>query len=335
MALSRRGVYADPDRMAPLPKHLLDCIGNTPLLPLRKVVPRDSARILVKVESANPTGSMKDRMALAMVEAAEADGRLTSTGVVEYTTGNTGIALSMICAVKGHPLQIVTSDAYAPEKRDHMAILGARLVVLESDDGRMTERLTRDMIARARAIAADTGAFWTDQLRNADQLPAFRAMAREIGGQVEGPIDAFVQAIGSGACFRGNAEELRARYPDIRTVAVEPAESAVLAGRSSGAHKIDGMGAGFVVPLWKPELATSIEHVATDEAFDMSLRLAREEGLFGGASTGANVAAAIRVARHLGPGATVVTVLCDTGTRYLSAFGSRVKGPVAISGVSA
>jgi cysteine synthase A len=306
------------------PRHVLDCIGNTPLVRLRNVVPPDCARILLKVESGNPTGSMKDRMALAMLEAAEADGRLTSNGVVEYTTGNTGIALSMICAVKHHSLHIVTSDAYAPEKRDHMTILGARLVVLKSENGRMTERLTRDMIERARTIAAETGAYWTDQLNNADQLPAFRAMGREICDQVEGPIDAFVQAVGSGACFRGNVEELRMRYPGIRTIAVEPAESAVLAGRNSGAHKIDGMGAGFVVPLWKPELATAIEHVTSDEAFDMSLRLAREEGLFGGASTGANVTAAIRVAKHLGAGATVVTVLCDTGTKYLRTFGPRL-----------
>ena len=290
------------------------------MVPLRNIVPDGRARILLKLEHENPTGSMKDRMALAMVEAAEADGRLTTNGVVEYTTGNAGIALALVCAVKGHALRIVTADAYAPEKLDHMAILGARLEVLKSDAGRMTDKLTRDMIETARHIAAETGAFWTNQLHNADQVPAFHAMAREIAGQVDGPVSAFVQAVGSGACFRGNAEILRCLYPDIETVAVEPAESPVLSGGRSGAHRIDGMGAGFVVPLWKPELATSIERVSSDEAFQMSLRLAREEGLFGGATTGANVVAALRVARRLDAAATVVTLLCDTGTKYLRLF---------------
>ena len=312
--------------MATIHEDVLHCIGNTPLVPLRRIVVPDSARILVKIESANPTGSMKDRMALAMIEAAEADGRLTSGGVVEYTTGNAGIALALICAVKRLPLQIVTSDAYAPEKRDHMAILGARLEVLASDSGRMTEELTRRMIEAARTIAARTGAFWTNQLSNADQLPAFRRMAREIRNQVDGRIDAFVQAVGSAACFRGNAEELRLHDPNVMTIAVEPAESPVLSGGRSGAHKIDGMGAGFVVPLWKPEVASAIDTVSSEEAFDMSFRLAREEGLFGGATTGANVAVALRVAKRLGPGATVVTVLCDTGTKYLRSFGPLFNG---------
>ena len=307
--------------MSTIHEDVLHCIGNTPLVPLRRIVPSDSARILVKIESANPTGSMKDRMALAMIEAAEADGRLTSGGVVEYTTGNAGIALALICAVKRLPLQIVTSDAYAPEKRDHMAILGAKLEVLASDSGRMTEGLTRGMIETARTIAARTGAYWTNQLSNADQLPAFHRMAREIREQVGGRIDAFVQAGGSAACFRGNSEELRASEPNIITIAVEPAESPVLGGGQSGAHKIDGMGAGFVVPLWRPEVASGIETITSDEAFNMSFRLAREEGLFGGATTGANVAVAMRIAKQLGPGATVVTVLCDTGTKYLRSFG--------------
>jgi cysteine synthase A len=306
--------------MPAIHEDVLRCIGNTPLVKLRRIAPSDSAQILLKLESANPTGSMKDRMALAMIEAAESDGRLAANAVVEYTTGNTGIALALICAVKGYRLHIVTSDAYAAEKRDHMAILGASLEILASD-GRMTEGLTRGMIEAARAIAVATGAFWTNQLQNADQLPAFHRMAREIRNQVNGRIDAFVQAVGSAACFRGNAEELRARDPNVLTVAVEPAESPVLSEGRTGAHKIDGMGAGFVVPLWKPELASAIETVSSEEAFDMSFRLAREEGLFGGATTGANVAAAMRVAKRLGRGATVVTVLCDTGTRYLRSFG--------------
>src|SRR5580704_4994093 len=160
---------------------ILDCIGDTALLALRHVVPGNGARILLKLESENPTGSMKDRMALAMIEAAEADGRLTADGsVVEYTGGSTGVSLSLVCAVRGYPLHIVTSDAFAREKLGHMRILGAQLQIVRSESGRMTEKLTRDMIEAARIIAADTGSFWTDQLNNTDQLAAYHRMAEEI-----------------------------------------------------------------------------------------------------------------------------------------------------------
>ncbi|MBR0674327.1 PLP-dependent cysteine synthase family protein [Neoroseomonas soli] len=316
---------------------ILDAIGKTPMLPLRRIPPAGGARILLKVESANPTGSMKDRMALAMIEAAETDGRLPPGGaVVEYTGGSTGVSLALVCAVKGHPLHIVTSDAFAREKLDHMRILGARLEVLPSDGGRMTGKLTRDMIATAHAIAAEAGAFATDQMRNTDQFAAYRRMAAEIDAQAEGPVAAFVQAVGTAASLRGVGEALRASQPGIRIVAVEPAESAVLSGGPTGAHRIDGIGAGYVVPLWKPDIADAIEPVSSAESTAMALRLAREEGLFAGTSTGANVVAALRVAGRLGPGATVVTVMCDTGMKYLGTLGPaaasaahRDAGPVA------
>jgi cysteine synthase len=304
---------------------ILHRIGNTSLLALRRIVPRGSARILLKLESENPTGSMKDRMALAMIEAAEADGRLPPNGaVVEYTGGSTGVSLSLVCAVKNHPLHIVTSDAFAPEKRDHMAILGARLDIVASDGGRMTETLTRDMIAAAGAIAETTGAFWTDQMKNRDQLAAYHRMAEEIWTQTDGRIDGFVQSVGTAASLRGIAEGLRGRKDGITIAAVEPAESAVLSGGPSGAHRIDGIGAGYVVPLWQAAIADGIERVSTDEAMAMAFRLAREEGLFAGTSTGANVVAALRLAERLGPGATVVTVMCDTGMKYLKTFGARL-----------
>jgi cysteine synthase len=304
---------------------ILDRIGNTSLLPLRRIVPANGARILLKLESQNPTGSMKDRMALAMIEAAEADGRLPPNGaVVEYTGGSTGVSLSLVCAVKNHPLHIVTSDAFAPEKRDHMAILGARLDIVASDGGRMTETLTRDMIAAAGAIAETTGAFWTDQMKNRDQLAAYPRMAEEIWTQTDGRIDGFVQSVGTAASLRGIAEGLRGRKDGITIAAVEPAESAVLSGGPSGAHRIDGIGAGYVVPLWQADIADGIERVSTDEAMAMAFRLAREEGLFAGTSTGANVVAALRLAERLGPGATVVTVMCDTGMKYLKTFGARL-----------
>jgi cysteine synthase A len=305
---------------------ILDQIGNTSLLPLRTIVPANGARILLKMESENPTGSMKDRMALAMIDAAEADGRLAKSGsVVEYTGGSTGVSLSLVCAVKGYPLDIVTSDAFAREKLDHMRLLGATLHILPSDAGRMTEKLTRDMIEAARVIAETKGPFWTDQMKNRDQLAAYHLMAEEIWDQAGGRIDGFVQAVGTAASLRGIGEGLRRRDERIRIVAVEPAESAVLSGGPTGAHKIDGVGAGYVVPLWQDGVADEIERVSTEEAIAMAFRLAREEGLFAGTSTGANVIAALRLAERMGPDATIVTVLCDTGMKYLKTFGARLE----------
>src|SRR5499425_2164612 len=282
------------------PQTILDLVGDTSLLALRHVVAANGARILLKLESENPTGSMKDRMALAMIEAAEADGRLKPGGaVVEYTGGSTGVSLAFVCAVKRYPLHIVTSDAFSREKLDHMKILGAHMNIIPSESGRMT-----------------------DQLKNTDQLSAYHKLADEIWSQTEGHIDAFVQSVGTAASLRGTGEALRRRNPKIKMVAVEPGESAVLSGGPSGAHKIDGVGAGFVVPLWRNDVADQIERVSTEEAIAMALRLAREEGLFAGTSTGANVIAALRVAEELGPGATVVTVMCDSGMKYLGNYGT-------------
>jgi len=307
---------------------ILGCIGGTSLVALRNIVPASGARVLLKLESENPTGSMKDRIALAMIEAAEADGRLAAGGcVVEYTGGSTGVSLSLVCAVKGYPLHIVTSDAFAPEKIDHMKILGARLQIVRSESGRMTEKLTRDMIEAARIIAADSGGFWTDQLNNQDQVAAYHKMAEEIWSQTRGRVDGFVQSVGTAASLRGTAEALRRRNQTIRVVAVEPAESPVLSGGRPGAHKIDGIGAGFVVPLWREGIADQIERVSTDEAVAMAMRLAREEGIFAGTSTGANVVAALRLAPQLGPDATIVTVMCDTGMKYLKTYGTYASQP--------
>jgi cysteine synthase len=311
--------------MAAVHHDVVQRIGNTAMLALRALVPPASARIVLKLEAENPTGSMKDRMALAMIETAEGDGRLPPRGVVvEYTGGSTGVSLALVCAVKGHPLHIVTSDAFAREKLDHMRLLGAQLHIVPSENGMMTGELTRQMIERARLVAAETGGFWTDQLRNADQLAAYTRMADEIWAQTDGEVDAYVQCVGTAASLRGTGEALRRRNPRIEVVAVEPSESPVLSGGAPGGHKIDGVGAGFVVPLWKPEAADAIERVATDEAVAMSMRLAREEGLFAGTSTGANVVAALRRAGRLGAGRTVVTVMCDTGMKYLKNYGERL-----------
>jgi cysteine synthase A len=309
--------------MSEVRRNILDCIGNTSLLPLRKIIPANGGRLLLKLESENPTGSMKDRMALAMIESAEADGRLPAKStVVEYTGGSTGVSLSLICAVKGHPLHIVTSDAFAGEKLDHMKILGARLHILRSDSGRMTEKLTRDMVEAAGVIAAKTGGFWTDQLNNTDQLAAYYKMAEEIWSDTEGRVDCFVQSVGTAASLRGMAEALRRRNENIAIIAVEPSESPVLSGGRPGGHKIDGIGAGFVVPLWHSGIADGIEQVSTQEAVTMAMRLARDEGVFAGTSTGANLVAALRAAERLPAGATIVTVMCDTGMKYLRTYGT-------------
>ena len=310
-----------------MPIDILSRIGGTTLLPLRRVVPANGARILLKLESENPTGSMKDRMSLAMIEAAERDGRLKPGGsVVEYTGGSTGVSLAQVCAVKGYRLHIVTSDAFACEKLTHMRLLGAELTIIPSESGRMTEKLTKDMIEAARVIAAETGAFWTDQMRNTDQLAAYDRLADEIWEQMGGRIDGFVQSVGTAASLRGTGEALLRRDPKIALMAVEPAESAVLAGGPTGAHKIDGIGAGYVVPLWRADLVDAIEPVSTAEATAMALRLAREEGLFAGTSTGGNVTAALRLAERLGSGATIVTLMCDTGMKYLNSYAARLDG---------
>ena len=315
--------------MKELQKNILDCIGGTRSMALRNIRAANGSRILLKMENENPTGSMKDRMALAMIEAAEQDGRLKAGGsVVEYTGGSTGVSLSLVCAVKKYPLHIVTSDAFSKEKLDHMQLLGARMQVLPSEGGGMTEKLTRDMIEAARVVAENTGAFWTDQMKNQDQLAAYHKMADEIRSQTESQtestIDAFVQSVGTAASLRGIGEALRRHHDHIKIVAVEPAESPVLSGGKAGSHKIDGIGAGFVVPLWQQNLADQIEKVSTDEAIDMAFRLAREEGLFAGASTGANVVASLRIAEQMAAGSTIVTVLCDTGMKYLKTYGAKL-----------
>jgi len=305
--------------------HILACIGNTSLVALRHIAPKNGARVLLKMESENPTGSMKDRMALAMIEGAEREGKLGPGGaVVEYTGGSTGVSLSLICAVKGYPLHIVTSDAFSKEKLDHMKILGATLQIIPSDGGKMTGKLTRDMIEAARVVAERTGAFWTDQFRNQNQASGYHAMAEEIWQQTGGHVDAFVQMVGTSGSIRGTSEGLRQKNAKVRIVAVEPSESPVLSGGEPGGHKIDGVGAGFIPPLWREGLADQIEQVSTDDAIAMALRLAREEGIFGGSSTGGNVVAALRMAEQLGPAATVVTVMVDSGTKYLKNYGARL-----------
>jgi cysteine synthase A len=298
---------------------ILDTIGGTRLIPLRHVVPEGSARILVKLEYENPTGSMKDRMALAMVEAAEADGRLRPGGsVVEYTGGSTGVSLAFVCAAKGIPLQIVTSEAASQEKRDHMTALGARLTLVANPTRETTKALVLEMIETARRLASAPGSYWTDQLNNTDVLPSYERMGDEIWEQANGRVSAFVQSVGTGGSLRGLSTRLRSHDAAVRVVAVEPEESAVLSGGPSGSHRIEGTGAGFIVPLWTGTVADEIQTVSTQEAMATARLLARREGIFAGTSTGGNVAVALRVAERLGHDRTVVTLAVDSGMKYLS-----------------
>jgi cysteine synthase A len=303
----------------PEEREVIGTVGGTPLVELRRLVPDGCARVLAKVEGQNPTGSMKDRMAQSVIDRAVESGRLQPSGtVVEYTGGSTGTSLAFVCAARGYRITVVTSDAFSQEKRDHMRALGADVIELESDGGRTTKELIQRMIAKATELGAAPGAFFVDQFNNPDAAAGYGPLAQELWEQTGGLVDAFVQSVGTAQCINGVAKLLRARNPDVRIVAVEPSESPVLSGGSSGAHGIEGVGPGFVPPRWDVDLVDEIQQVSTEEAKEMTRRLAREEALFAGTSSGGNIVAALRVARQLGPGRTVVTLLCDSGLKYLS-----------------
>lgn len=299
--------------------NVLETIGNTPLVRLREVVPSGCAEIVVKVEGQNPTGSMKDRMAQSMIARAERDGRLRpGDTVVEYTGGSTGASLALVCAAKGYRLRIVTSDAFSQDKLTQMAALGAELTIVPSEGGLITKGLILSMIEKAEELSREPRTYWTDQLTNADSVAGYHPMGEEIWAQSGGRVDAFVQSIGTTASLRGATAPLKERNPRLRVIAVEPAESAVLSGGRPGAHRIEGIGIGYPPPMWDPTLPDEIIPISTDDAEGMARRLAREEGLFAGTSSGANVLAAIRAGLRLGPAARVATLLVDSGLKYLS-----------------
>ena len=298
---------------------LADAIGNTPLVELRNVVPSGSAHVLAKLEFENPTGSMKDRVAKAMVEAAAKDERLRPNGtVVEYTAGTTGISLSMVCAAMGYRSHMVYSDAFSEEKRLAMKAFGSEITIVKSDNKRITEKLIKDMIDTAAKISQRPNHWYSDQLSNTDAIAGYYPLGEEIWNQTGGKVDAFVQAVGTAHSIHGATKALWKHNRSIHIAAVEPAESAVLSGGPTGANKIEGIGIGFIPPLWEPELVNEIIKVGAEDAKEMSRRLAREEGLFVGTSSGANVVASLEMARKLGPKATIVTIMVDSGLRYLS-----------------
>ncbi len=298
---------------------ILGAIGDTSLVRLSRVVPPGCADVLVKLEWENPTGSVKDRMAQAVISRAEEDGRLRpGYTVVEYTGGSTGASLALVCAARGYRLRIVSSDAFSRDKLDHMAALGAELTFVPSEGGRTTRKLILDMIEAARVLSRVPNTYWTDQLHNPDTLAGYYPLGEEIWAQTRGEVGAFVHCVGTAASSRGVATVLKRHKPGVRVVAVEPAESSVLRGGPAGPHKIEGVGIGYIPPLWEPSLVDDILAVPTGDAKDMARRLAREEGLFAGTSSGANVLAAIEVVRRLGPGAMVVTLMADSGLKYVS-----------------
>jgi cysteine synthase A len=299
--------------------NVLDTIGNTSLVELRRIVPAGSARIVVKVEGENPTGSMKDRVALSMIGRPEADGRLKGGDtVIEYTGGSTGASLALVCAAKGYRLRLVSSPAFSEEKLAQMAAFGAELTLVPSEGGRITKELIVKMISAAREMSSAPHSYWTDQLNNTDSLEGYIPLGEEIWRQTDGKVDAFVHAVGTSHSLRGVVTALRRHNPSVIVVAVEPGESPVLSGGQPGAHKIEGIGIGYVPPMWDPSLVDEILPVPTADAESMARRLAREEGLFAGTSSGANVIAAIQLGLRLGPGATVATLLVDSGLKYLS-----------------
>lgn len=286
---------------------------------LRKVVPPGCADVFVKLEWENPTGSLKDRMARAVISRAEEDGRLKpSDTVVEYTGGSTGASLALVCAAKGYRIQIVSSDAFSQEKLDQMAALGAQLTLVQSEGGLTTRKLILDMVEAARRLSREPHTFWIDQLNNSDSIAGYHSLGEEIWSQTSGEVNAFVHCAGTAASSLGVATALKRHNPGVKVVVVEPAESSVLLGGKPGPHRIEGVGIGYTPPLWDPTLVDDILAVRTDDAKDMARRLAREEALFAGTSSGANVVAAIRVAEGLGPGATVVTLMADSGLKYLN-----------------
>jgi cysteine synthase A len=298
---------------------IIRAIGSTSMVRLQKVVPPHCGDVWVKLEWENPTGSVKDRMALAVITRAEEDGRLKAgDAVVEYTGGSTGTSLALVCAAKGYRIRIVTSDAFSVEKLAHMAALGAELTLVPSEGGLTTKQLILDMVEAARALSREPHSYWSDQLNNHDSIAGYYPLAEEIWSQTSGEIDAFVHCVGTAASSRGVATVLKRYKPSVRIVAVEPAESSVLLGGQAGPHKIEGVGIGYTPPLWEPRLVDEVLAVSTDDAKAMARRIAREEALFAGTSSGANVVAAIRVAERLGPDSKVVTLMVDSGLKYLS-----------------
>lgn len=295
-------------------------IGKTPLIKLERLPGPHCADIYVKYEGANPTGSMKDRMALSMIEGAERRGDLKPGGtVVEYTGGSTGSSLAMVCANRGYHAHFVSSDAFAEEKLQTMRAFGAKLDIIPSEHGSITKKLIAALIERAKELSKRPNVFFTDQFNNVDNRNAYHAMAREIVDTLGNTIDEFIMGVGTGGCFSGNSEVLKKEIPGIRCIPIEPLRVRALSGGdTSGTHKLEGIGSGFVPSICRLDLADEVLSVSDEDAYDTARTMARVEGIFGGTTSGANVWGAIQRGRILGPGKKIVTIICDSGLKYLN-----------------
>lgn len=301
------------------PSSILDAIGGTPLVPLRRLAPEHGAEVLVKLEYFSPTGSYKDRMALALIQGAERRGVLQpGQRVVEFTGGSTGSSLAFVCAVKGYPLTLVSSDAFSLEKRRTMRAFGADLVIVPSRNGAITPDLFDRMREEVKSIIEREGAFWTDQFNNRDSLEGYSGIGRELVHQTGGTLTVFCGGVGVGGMLVGVSQALKDAGSRTRVVALEPASSPMLTQGVGGPHHVEGIGTGMVPPLLTPGSYDEALAVDEEEARALARRLAREEGIFAGVSTGVNVLAALRLALELGPGETVATVAVDTGLKYLA-----------------
>ena len=298
----------------------LEAIGNTPIVKLNKVVPDHAADVWVKLEGGNPTGSYKDRMALAIIEGAEIRGDLKpGMTVVEYTGGSTGSGLAFVCAVKGYKFHVVSSDAFAKEKLDTMRAFGAKLEVIHSPSGKINSNLINQMVDRAKELATIDDYFFSDQLNNADIIKGFEKMGREILDQIDGSIDAFTCSVGTAGAFMGVSNILLDSDKDTKIVALEPASAPYYSkNQSDGDHHVEGIGLGFELPLLDKNNYHEARGIEESEAREMAKLLASEEGIFGGTSSGLNVVGAIQLAVELGKGKTVVTIAVDTGLKYLT-----------------
>ncbi len=295
----------------------LAAIGHTPVVGLSGVVESGMAEVWVKLEGANPTGSYKDRMALAMIEGAERSGALQpGQTVVEYTGGSTGSSLAFVCAIKGYPLRIVSATCFAEEKIRTMRAFGADVELIDSPEGITPTTIPR-MMARAREIVAETGGYATNQFYNADMIEGYRGLGDELAEQLDGRLDAVCIYVGTAGCYLGTTRALRDRLPALHRVGVEPAESPVLGGGTPGTHRIEGGGVGFWPPQLQREDVDEIVAVSSDDAIAMARRVARADGVWSGPSTGASITAALQVARRLGPDRRVAAIQVDSGLKYL------------------
>jgi len=299
---------------------ILDAIGDTPLVRLQRIGPASGAEIWVKLEYRNPTGSMKDRMGLSMIEGAERDGLLEpGMTVVEYTGGSTGPALGLVCGAKGYRARIVISECFSEERIQLMRALGAELELIPAVEGRgrVTAHDIRNMVERAAELAREPGTYATDQFNNPYVIPGHRdKLGREIWEQTDGEVTAFCHGIGTAGSLMGVSDALKAHSPEVRIVALEPAGSAAISGGPSGTFAMQGW-TGLVPPHWDADRVDDIWTIEDDEAIAMTLRLAREEGIFAGVSTGSNVVGSLRLAEELPPGSVVVTLAVDSGFKYM------------------